>query len=359
VRITFLMPADDLSGGNRVVATYAQRLQERGHQVLVVSNAADRPGWRERWRTLRRAGLGAALHREPARPGHVALSGVPHRVLSRPRPITAADLPDADVVVATWWETARWMHALPPAKGRPVHLVQGYETWLGADTVAQVHATLRLPNRKIAISHALRREIEAELGDIGLQVVPNAVDLEHFQAPPRPRGSPPTVGFIYSTAAIKGADVCLQAIAIARQRCPELRVACFGTEPPHPDLPLPAGASHVLRPAQSALPGLYAACDVWLFGSRRDSFGLPVLEAMACRTPVVAVPIGAAPELLADGGGELLTSADPAAMAEALLRLCAGAAEAWQAASDAAWRRARAYSWDDATERLLAALVPG
>ena len=78
---------------------------------------------------------------------------------------------------------------------------------------------------------------------------------------------------------------------------------------------LPAGATHVLRPAQTALPGLYAGCDVWLFGSRRDSFGLPVLEAMACRTPVVAVPIGAAPELLADGGGELLTSADPAAMA--------------------------------------------
>ncbi|MEY2688437.1 MAG: hypothetical protein RL375_2635 [Pseudomonadota bacterium] len=350
------MPADDLSGGNRVVATYAGRLQARGHQVLVVSNAPDRPGWRERWRALRQGRAATALGRLRPLPGHVALSGVPHRVLDRPRPITAADLPDADVVVATWWETARWMHALPARKGRPVHLIQGYETWLGNDTVDQVQATLRLPNRKIAISQALRLEIEADLGELGLHVVANAVDLDHFQAPPRARGTPPTVGFIYSTAAIKGSDLCLEAIALARQVVPQLRVCCFGTEPIDPALPLPAGARHVLRPAQAALPQLYADCDVWLFGSRRDSFGLPVLEALACRTPVVAVPVGAAPELLAQGGGVLLDRADPAAMARALLALCTGPEAQWRRQSDLAWQRARACNWDDATDRLLAAL---
>ena len=40
MRITFLMPADDLTGGNRVVATYAGELEALGHQVLVVSNLA-------------------------------------------------------------------------------------------------------------------------------------------------------------------------------------------------------------------------------------------------------------------------------------------------------------------------------
>jgi len=39
MRWTFLMPADDLGGGNRVVATYAKCLQKLGHEVLVVSNA--------------------------------------------------------------------------------------------------------------------------------------------------------------------------------------------------------------------------------------------------------------------------------------------------------------------------------
>jgi len=50
MRITFLMPADDLTGGNRVVGTYARRLNDRGHEVLVVCNAPDRPPLRERVR---------------------------------------------------------------------------------------------------------------------------------------------------------------------------------------------------------------------------------------------------------------------------------------------------------------------
>ena len=53
MRITFMMPADDLTGGNRVVATYAKILRARGHEVQVVSNAPDRPTLREQWRALR------------------------------------------------------------------------------------------------------------------------------------------------------------------------------------------------------------------------------------------------------------------------------------------------------------------
>jgi hypothetical protein len=193
MRITFLMPADDLTGGNRVVGEYAKRLRERGHDVLVVSNAPDRPSLRERvraWRAGRWHEVRATSHTPP---GHIALSGVPHKTLEQPRPIAADDVPDADVLVATWWETAVWMHRMPARKGRKVHLIQGYEVWTGGDVTARVHAALRLPNRKIAISASLAREVEGELGDLGIAVVPNAVDLVRFDAPPRPRGEPPTV----------------------------------------------------------------------------------------------------------------------------------------------------------------------
>ena len=353
MRITFLLPADDLSGGNRVVATYAQHLQQRGHEVLVVSNAPDRPTWRQRLRALRRGPSGRT---GAPPPGHVALSGVPHKVLARPRPIRAADLPDADVLVATWWETARWMHAMPLNKGRRLHLIQGYEVWNAGQTVTRVRDTLGLPNRKIAISAALAREIETELGDLGIQVIPNAVDTQRFDAPPRARGEPPTVGFIYAGAPIKGADRCIEACRLARLQLPALRVLSFGTEAPSDLLPLPEGTEYFRQPAQELLPGLYARCDAWLFGSRRDSFGLPLLEAMACRTPVIAVPVGAAPDLLAGGNGHLLTVATPEAMAEALLDLCLTPAADWAALSERAHRRAHAYTWEDATSRLLEAL---
>jgi len=358
MKITFLMPADDLTGGNRVVAVYAKLLIERGHDVLVVSNAPDERSLRERWRAWRRhaaQGTGAPHTRAP---GHIALSGVPHRVLSRPRPIDARDVPDGDLVVATWWETAEWMHRLPLAKGRRVHLVQGYEDWLGDAVTSRVHAALRLPNRKIAISHALAREIEAQAGVRGMAVVPNAVDVAQFDAPPRARGTPPTVGYIYSHAPIKGADIAADAVAIARRSVPDLQVLAFGGDEPSTDAPLPPGTRFVHRPAQDRIASLYASCDAWLFPSRRDSFGLPILEAMACRTPVIGVPVGAAPELLADGAGVLVPPEAPEAMAAAIVALCRSPEGEWRRASERAHARAHGYSWHDATTKLLAALAP-
>ena len=353
MKISFLTPSDNLTGGTRVIATYARLLQQRGHQVTVVSNAPDRLSLRQRWLALRQG----RWPRSPASPpGHIAMAGVPHHTLDRPRPIVAADLPDADVVIATWWETAVWAHRLPPAKGRRVHLIQGYEVWTGGQVRDRVHAALRLPGRKVAISDALAREIHGELGDVRIDVVPNAVDVGLFNAPQRQRNSPPTVGFIYARSPIKGSDLCARACALARQRLPGLRVLAFGVDLPSADWPLPAGAQFVHRPAQQLLPSLYARCDAWLFGSRLDSFGLPILEAMACRTPVIGVPVGAAPDLLATGGGMLLPDASPETMADALVQLCAGPAARWATMSAAAHHRAHGYSWDDATTALDALL---
>jgi glycosyltransferase involved in cell wall biosynthesis len=353
VKITFLTPCDNLTGGTRVIATYARLLQQRGHMVTVVSNAPDRPTLRQRWQCLRRGRQRAAP--EPAA-GHIAASGVPHRILERPRAIRASDLPDADVVIATWWETALWMQALPAAKGRHVHLIQGYEVWTGGDVRQRVHAVLRAPGRKIAISHALAREITQAVGELPIDVVPNAVDLDQFDAPQRERGLPPTVGFVYARSPIKGSDLCARACELARQQLPGLRVLAFGVDLPSPQWPLPAGAEFIHRPRQDLLPSLYARCDAWLFGSRLDSFGLPILEAMACRTPVIGVPVGAAPELLGSGGGLLLTDAAPETMAAALVGLCSAPAAQWARQSAQAHERAHRYSWHDATNRLLAVL---
>jgi glycosyltransferase involved in cell wall biosynthesis len=359
MQITFLMPADNLTGGCRVVATYAKILQSRGHTVHIVGGPPIRPTWRERLRAWRRGQMQALRQRQHPPPGHLTLSGVPYSVLERPRPIKAADVPNADVVIATWWETAVWMAALPERKGKKVHLIQGYEIWGGDKTRERVHAALRLPNRKIAISAGLKHDIEAVLGNLDIAVVPNAVDLRQFDAPPRQRGEPPTVGFIYAAnSPFKGVDRAVKIIERARRDMPELRVLAFGAHQPTPELPLPPNTAYTQRPLQSQLASLYASCDAWLFTSRLDSFGLPILEAMACRTPVIGVPIGAAPDLLADGNGILVIPSSEEALPEefaaAVLRLCRMPAEEWAAMSERAYRRAHGYTWEDAADRLEA-----
>ena len=42
---------------------------------------------------------------------------VEHKIIDRYRPVEDKDVPDADVVVATWWETPKWVAKLSPSKG--------------------------------------------------------------------------------------------------------------------------------------------------------------------------------------------------------------------------------------------------
>ena len=72
---------------------------------------------------------------------------------------------------------------------------------------------------------------------------------------------------------------------------------------------------------------------------------------MACRTPVIGTPAGAARELIGQGGGILVANEDVPAMAQAIVRLVEMTDSQWRELSDAAYRTATAYSWDDATDR--------
>lgn len=50
------------------------------------------------------------------------------------------------------------------------------------------------------------------------------------------------------------------------------------------------------------LPTLYSAASVFIYPSLYEGFGLPILEAMACGTPVVASNITSMPEVVGDAG---------------------------------------------------------
>jgi glycosyltransferase involved in cell wall biosynthesis len=68
------------------------------------------------------------------------------------------------------------------------------------------------------------------------------------------------------------------------------------------------------------LPGLYSGADLFAYLSWYEGFGLPVLEAMACGTPVLASNTSALPEVVGDAG-ILVAPDDPERVAAEMLRL--------------------------------------
>ena len=77
---------------------------------------------------------------------------------------------------------------------------------------------------------------------------------------------------------------------------------------------------------------------------------------MACRTPVIATPAGAAPELLLHGGG-ILVKPDARSMADAILAICDMPDSEWNVMSHAAFAAVSGYALEDACNLFETALL--
>ena len=353
MKITFVVPGVHFSGGVKVIAIYAERLQKRGHEVLIVSPQERVPTLRDRVRSLIREGRWFQL------PEHSHFDGrnVNLRIYKPHRPVEDSDVPNSDVIIATWYEIAFWVAKLAPSKGAKVNLIQGYET-LPEEPRPAIDEAWRLPFQKIVISRWLKQLAADKFGDTHAAHVPNSVDMAQFFAPPRQKRLVPTVGFLGSDSPFKGMKTALAAIGRIRETIPNLRVVSFGYQVPRGDLALPPNSEFHLTPPQESIRDLYAKCDLWLCSSKREGFHLPPLEAMACRCPVVSTRVGGPEDIIEPGNnGYLVDVGDAAGLAEASCRLLTAAKEEWRRFSDAALLTATSYTWDDATVLFENALV--
>lgn len=104
-----------------------------------------------------------------------------------------------------------------------------------------------------------------------------------------------------------------------------------------------------------ALASAYAAADVLAFPSRTDTFGLVMIEALACGTPVAGFPVPGPLDVLgADGRGASGSGARIGAVGDDLGQAMRAALAARRA--DCA-TLARRYGWDACVDQFLAGLV--
>ena len=333
-----------MSGGIKVATIYAKALVNKGHEVVLISPPPKQMSVRTKIKSYL---LGKGW--PPSTPNlqsHLDNSGLDHRVINRWRPITNRDVPDADIVIATWWETAEWVSMLGPEKGAKAYFVQGHEVFSHLP-IDRVKATYRMPFHRIVVSKWLKTIMEREYGDLSTDLVPNSIDHQQFYAPIRGKQIDPTVGFLYSRSSSKGVEVSLKIIRLIRDKFPTLRVISFGAVPLDRDNGWDQRIEFEHSPAQNRIRELYAQCDVWISSSRSEGFNLTAMEAMACRTPVVSTRTGWPEEAIKTHENGVLVEVDDAeGLATGAMWALSLSDAMWRTVSQNAFSTTSASSWE-------------
>ncbi|HUF51505.1 MAG TPA: glycosyltransferase family 4 protein [Longimicrobiales bacterium] len=361
MRVTFLLPRYGWqpNGGYTVVYTYANLLAVRGHAVSVVHpRRLPAGGWPRPRGVVGRARRAVATLRDIVlRPRLRWFSMDPRVQLSYVPELSATYVPDADAVIATWWSTAEAALALPRSKGKPYHLIQGYEIWHGAE--ARVHAAWRGHLHKIFIAEWLRsRAFELGVERSMTSLIPNAIDLDVFRVLQPIAHREPRVAMLYSNQAYKNGALGLEMLERAKAHVPALTATFFGLEPA--PARLPPWVTYVRGATAGRLAtDVYNTASVYLCPSLSEGWHLPPAEAMACGCALISSDIGGVADYAVDGETALLyPPGDATVGAERLVQLL-NDDPARVALAERGRRKIAEFSWARSVIRLEALLERG
>jgi glycosyltransferase involved in cell wall biosynthesis len=215
----------------------------------------------------------------------------------------------------------------------------------------RVPRSVRRATQVIAVSEWTKSDLVARYGIPAgkVTVTPNGVDPAFSPDGPRRDGAAYAL-FVGALQPRKDPVTALEALA----RVDDLRLVVAGADRRSGDevraavarLRLSDRVELLGHVEKDELATLYRGAACLVFPSRYEGFGLPVLEAMACGTPVVATSAGAVPEVAGDAA-VLVEAGDPEALAQGIARALVEREHLVAAGLE----RVRGFSWAETARR--------
>ena len=296
MKINFLVPTLGLTGGMKVIFQHANNLEKFGHEIAIIC-----PLVLNKDAALKEKIIGVVkaikyLLLKIFGRTRVKWFKLDKKIkIFRPFDLSFKNVPKADITIATANETADWLIDYPFDRGEKFYFIQDYENW--TRSLEKVDATYKMPLKKIVISSQLKELIENKFQEKVYGLVPNGINLNCFYNNHKTFNKDKRILMMYHVLEKKGFKEGLKAFKIVKEKYPEINLTVFGAYKYKNN----SDFNYYYQPKIDGLRKLYCDCDIFVWPSREEGYGLPPMEAMACGCAVISTDTGAIREYAIDG----------------------------------------------------------
>jgi len=266
------------NGGSSTIVKSANMLQKLGNEVTIIDTGKNQHTWTK--------------------------LEVPHIITK-----SFNNVPDADVVIATGYDTVRSTVRLPRRCGAKVHWIRGYETW-NMKEIDILNQIFKAPTHKIVNGIGLQKLIKVRAG-IDVPIIYPGYDLDDFtQIKIRNKiGDLLILGGLYNQGTKrrdKRTKWIFDAVEILRNKY-RIQLWMFGDDP-MPNNPLID--KYFQKPDMQTKNTFYNHINLWLAPTENEGLTMPPAEAMLTGCPVVATnaPLCGMHDYMIDKGTGLVSN---------------------------------------------------